>query len=87
MKYRSFTYEDQIAFAELSGDYNPLHIDAVYSRRLLFGSSIVHGIHALLWGLDCCLEDREEHVEICSINVHNSRKFYFFCAKRALFSI
>lgn len=64
MKHRTFTAEDQNAFAELSGDYNPLHIDALSARRFLYGSTVVHGIHALLWGLDCYLEDRLEHVEV-----------------------
>jgi len=35
-------------FAELSGDYNPLHVDAVYARRLQFGRPVIHGIHHLL---------------------------------------
>lgn len=35
-------------FAELSGDYNPLHVDAVYARRLQFGHPVIHGIHHLL---------------------------------------
>ena len=52
MTQRSFTSEDQLAFARLSGDYNPLHTDPVAARRLMFGKQIVHGLHALLWGLD-----------------------------------
>ncbi|MDR4521631.1 MAG: MaoC/PaaZ C-terminal domain-containing protein [Nitrosomonas sp.] len=36
------------AFAKLSGDYNPLHVDAVYARRLQFGHPVIHGIHHLL---------------------------------------
>lgn len=67
MKSRTFTSEDQLAFAELSGDYNPLHVDAVAARRLLFGAPVVHGIHALLWGLDSGLEDRSENVELRSL--------------------
>lgn len=67
MKCRRFTSENQIAFAELSGDYNPLHIDEVASRRLIFGSTVVHGIHALLWSLDCLLEDKKEYFELNSI--------------------
>ncbi len=63
MQYRTFTSEDQIAFAELSGDYNPLHMDAVASRRMLFGSQVVHGIHTLLWALDCYSKDKTEYVE------------------------
>jgi len=35
-------------FAELSGDYNPLHVDPVYARRLQFGNTVIHGIHHLL---------------------------------------
>ena len=49
---RIFTRADQEAFAQLSGDYNPLHMDELASRRLLFGETVVHGIHSLLWILD-----------------------------------
>lgn len=47
-----FSLEESRAFASLSGDANPIHIDAVAARRLLYGQSLVHGIHTVLWGLD-----------------------------------
>ena len=52
MTQRVFTSDDQLAFANLSGDYNPLHMDPFLARRLLFGKQVVHGLHALLWSLD-----------------------------------
>ena len=55
IKHRKFSMDDQIVFVELAGDYNPLHLDAVLSRRFLFGSPVVHGIHLLLWSLDSWL--------------------------------
>jgi len=64
MKCRKFSLEDQITFAELSGDHNPLHIDAIAARRLLFGAPVVHGIHSLLWSLDSWLEGKKENIEL-----------------------
>lgn len=49
---RDFVGADQERFAALSGDRNPIHMDAVAARRTLAGFPVVHGIHALLWGLD-----------------------------------
>jgi acyl dehydratase/NAD(P)-dependent dehydrogenase (short-subunit alcohol dehydrogenase family) len=49
---RSFEPEDQKQFAELSGDFNPIHIDPIAARRTQPGAPVVHGIHALLWALD-----------------------------------
>ena len=56
MAQRVFTSGDQLDFAELSGDFNPLHLDPVLARRLVFGRRVVHGLHALLWSLDCNLK-------------------------------
>ena len=49
---RQFTLADQWAFAELSGDRNPVHLDMQVARRLLLGGVAVHGIHLVLWALD-----------------------------------
>ena len=48
---RTFTADDQTRFAQVSGDYNPMHMDALQARRTQAGAPVVHGIHLLLWAL------------------------------------
>jgi hypothetical protein len=55
MGERTFSEEDQILFAELSGDHNSLHVNALEARRTLFGRQVVHGVHLLLWALETSL--------------------------------
>src|SRR3981081_3451902 len=52
---RIFTRGDQFAFARLSGDFNPMHLDAEFARRTQAGAPVVHGIHNLLWAMDTLL--------------------------------
>ena len=40
---REITIETVAAFCELSGDWNPLHIDETYARQTNYGRRIVHG--------------------------------------------
>jgi acyl dehydratase/NADP-dependent 3-hydroxy acid dehydrogenase YdfG len=49
---RMLSDHSQRLFAQLSGDYNPIHVDPVASRRLLYGRQVVHGVHVLLAALD-----------------------------------
>ena len=53
---RRFSLDDQLAFAALSGDWNPVHVDPVAARRTMFAEPIVHGIHLVLWALDRAIE-------------------------------
>jgi acyl dehydratase len=53
---RAFSLDDQRAFANLSSDRNPLHLDAAFARRSELGAPIVHGIHTLLWSANAVLE-------------------------------
>jgi NAD(P)-dependent dehydrogenase (short-subunit alcohol dehydrogenase family) len=51
--------EDSNDFAELSGDYNPIHLDPLSARRSSFGGTVVHGIHCLLKVFDCWASERQ----------------------------
>ena len=44
---RTVTEGDTVAFAGLSGDFNPLHTDAEYARNTIFGERIAHGLLGL----------------------------------------
>ena len=50
---RTFSLADLIEFAELSGDFNPLHTDPVAARRTPFGECVTHGVFVLMWALEC----------------------------------
>ena len=41
---RSFSAQDVLAFAAVSGDYSPLHVDAAYGAGTEFGACVVHGV-------------------------------------------
>jgi acyl dehydratase len=41
---RTVTEADVVAFAGLSGDFNPLHTDATFAARTPFGERIAHGM-------------------------------------------
>lgn len=40
----ALTAEDVQRFAELTGDFNPMHVDPAFARRTSFGKPIVHGM-------------------------------------------
>jgi acyl dehydratase len=41
---KTFTDEDVCGFAHVSGDTNPIHLDAAYAAGTPFGQRIVHGM-------------------------------------------
>ena len=55
-----FSNEDQRFFARLSGDINPMHMDPLVARRLITGRQVVHGVHIMLYALECWYRNRGE---------------------------
>jgi acyl dehydratase len=53
---RTVTEADLVAFAGVSGDFNPLHTDAVFAARSIYGERIAHG--ALILSLATGLRQR-----------------------------
>jgi hypothetical protein len=70
MPTRIFTRRDQADFAKLSGDNNPVHLDEMAARRLLFGRTVVHGMHLLLCSLDGWFQQNRAPATIKSLRVH-----------------
>ena len=46
---RTMTQADIVSFAGLTGDFNPLHVDAEFAARTPFGKNIAHGLLGLSW--------------------------------------
>ena len=44
---RNISAEDVQLFADVTGDDNPLHVDAAYAQTTRFGKPIVHGVFLL----------------------------------------
>ena len=55
-----FNQKDQLAFATLSGDFNPAHLDPNYARRLIWGGASVHGIHQVFFGINYWLKSKNK---------------------------
>lgn len=47
---RTYTEEEMKIFAELSGDFNPLHTDIDFAKSTRFGRPIVFGVLMNGWG-------------------------------------
>jgi acyl dehydratase len=48
---RTLTEADILAFAEISGDWNPHHVDAAFAESTRFGQRIAHGMAVLSVGI------------------------------------
>lgn len=41
---KKLTQRDVLKFAELTGDFNPLHVDRRFGNESIFGKNIIHGM-------------------------------------------
>lgn len=73
---RDFVIADQEQFAAISGDRNPMHMDALVARRTMAGFPVVHGIHTLLWSLDNLFRYLPHLVSVASIKVRFQKMVY-----------
>lgn len=68
MSFEFTVNQDNInKFAELSGDYNPLHVDELYARKTMFGKQMVHGIYQLMMCLEVFAQKSKKQIFINDI--------------------
>jgi len=41
---KTITKEDVMKFAEVTGDYNPIHVNPEFAKTQMFGKQIAHGV-------------------------------------------
>jgi len=73
---RVFSLDDQKQFASISGDRNPMHMDALHARRTQAGAPVVHGIHLVLWALESLAAAQPDLPRISHIKAEFSRFVY-----------
>jgi NAD(P)-dependent dehydrogenase (short-subunit alcohol dehydrogenase family) len=70
---RVFSSTDQRQFADISGDQNPIHVDALFARRTQGGAMVVHGINMLLWAFDSLASARPDLPPLRGFNAKFSK--------------
>lgn len=73
---RTFTLDDQLKFAALTGDFNPIHMDPLAARRTQAGAPVVHGMHSLLWLLDSLAARNPDLPPVGVMKVRFARMIY-----------
>jgi acyl dehydratase len=73
---RTFSAADQEWFAAVTGDRNPMHMDALVARRTMAGYPVVHGVHTLLWTLDSLFHALPDLGGVGSIKVSFENMIY-----------
>ncbi len=74
---RVFSHDDQLLFAQLSGDWNPVHMDIVAARRTTAGAPVVHGVNLLLWALEEAVSHRnDQRLSLTGISARFARWVY-----------
>jgi len=58
---RTITETDVVTFAGLTGDYNPLHVDAHYAGTTAFGQRIAHGMLVFTIAFGLWISHRSAH--------------------------
>ena len=67
------TPDSSLQFAGASGDFNPLHLDAVAARRTQFGRTLVHGVGATIKCLDLLMQDLAQTSRLVALKVKYSK--------------
>lgn len=73
---RIVSWNDQQAFADATGDINPLHMDALAARRTQAGAPVVHGVHSLLWLLDVIAAGHPDLPPVTALKCRFSRMVF-----------
>ena len=70
---RRFTGADQLLFATLSGDKNPMHMDDEAARLTPAGARVVHGVHIALWALEALASQDHSFNDVALLQVKFSK--------------
>lgn len=62
--------DNVINFAELSGDFNPLHVDCNYADNNIFGKQVVHGIYQVFLAIEIFAQSYNKSFFIKNIKVN-----------------
>ena len=71
IKNLSFSHEDQIRFAEFSGDKNPIHTNQKIAKKTIAGECVVHGVHLILISLEYYLNISKQLPTTCNVEFKN----------------
>jgi len=72
----NFSIIDQLSFAKLSQDFNPMHCDVVLARRYIFGEPVVHGINAMIVAIKVWSKQHELPFEINRLRCKFNKPIY-----------